>query len=256
VSDPGSSYSGAARFNLSIVPEVSSTNEVLLRASFSDYPPGTALLARRQTAGRGRADRHWASSEGGMYLSVMFQPASVQGLTLLGALCVLRLCHEEWGLPAVLRWPNDVYCEGRKLSGVLPQVKFHGSEIERAVLGVGLNVAQDRLEFPDEVRDNAVTLTELLPGREWGVEAVAQLFLDVLAVELERFEVEGCGVLAQRCEAFLDGTQEGQVVGISSGNETRPIARASGLGSRGELLLEDGSRLEQLGVDERLAVLG
>ena len=253
MSDP---RSGSASFELTIASEVPSTNEVLLRASFSDYPPGTALLARRQTAGRGRADRSWASAEGGMYLSVMFQPSSVVGLTLLGALCVLRLCHEQWGLPAVLRWPNDVYCEGRKLSGVLPQVKFHGSVVERAVLGVGLNVRQDRLEFPDEVRDSAVTLAELLPDREWDVKAVAQLFLDVLTVELDRFEAEGCGVLAHRCEVFLDGTREEQVVGVSVGTETRPIARASGLGSRGELLLEDGSRLEQLGVDERLVVLG
>ena len=248
--------SGSTGFDLTIVSEVPSTNEVLLRASFSDYPPGTALLARRQTAGRGRADRSWASAEGGMYLSVMFQPTSVVGLTLLGALCVLRLCHEEWRLPAVLRWPNDVYCEGRKLSGVLPQVKFHGSAVERAVLGVGLNVRQNRLEFPAEVRETAVTLAELLPDEVWDVEVVARQFLDVLAVELERFEAKGCGILAQRCETFLDGTKEGQVVGVSRGNETRPIARASGLGSRGELLLADGSRLEQLGVDERLVVLG
>ena len=128
--------------------------------------------------------------------------------------------------------------------------------MERAVLGVGLNVRQNRLEFPDEVRDNAVTLAELLPDEQWDAEAVARLFLDVLRVELERFEAEGCEVLAQRCGAFLDGTKEGQVVGISRDNETRPIARASGLGSRGELLLADGSRLEQLGVDERLVVLG
>ncbi|MCA9780925.1 MAG: biotin--[acetyl-CoA-carboxylase] ligase [Candidatus Eremiobacteraeota bacterium] len=245
-----------AFFNLVTLPEVSSTNEVLLRASFAEHPPGTALLALRQTAGRGRADRVWASADGGMYLSVMLAPNSVEGLTLLGALCVLRLCHEQWGMPAVLRWPNDVYLQGRKLSGVLPQVKFHGSKVERAVLGVGLNVKQNPSVFPEEVRSTAVTLAELLPEVAWKVESVATRFLEVLAEEFARFEAEGCAGLARRCEVFLDGTEEGQVVGVSRGGDTRLLARAEGLGSRGELLLADGSRLEQLGMDERLVILG
>jgi len=230
--------------------EVASTNEVLFRAPLSEYPPGTALLAARQTAGRGRAQRAWASAEGGMYLSVVLLPSSPEGLTLLGAYCVLRLCYEEWGVPALLRWPNDLYCQGRKLCGVLPQVKFHGQTMERAVLGIGLNVCQR--SFPPEVQ--AVTLAQLVPDREWQVEPVARRVLAVLDEELERFNTEGCAALASRCEPFLEGLKEGREVGILRGDTIQPLGRVRGLGSGGELLLTGARHLAQLGPDERLVV--
>ena len=247
----GLSYS----FNLVSVDEVGSTNQVLFRASLEEYPLGTALLARRQTAGRGRADRTWLSPVGGMYLSVLFLPESVEGLTLLGALCVLRMCREDFGLPAVLRWPNDVYVEGRKLCGVLPQVKYCGQEVERVVLGVGLNVNTSFQDFPPEVRERATSLVELAPEVDWSIEKVAHRFLELFARELERFHSEGCAALAERCAGHLDGLGPEQRVAISrSGGELRELGRVGGLGPRGELLLEGGGFLDQLGVDERLVV--
>jgi BirA family biotin operon repressor/biotin-[acetyl-CoA-carboxylase] ligase len=239
-------------FNLVCLDEVSSTNQVLFRASFTEYPLGTALLARRQTAGRGRADRSWVSTEGGMYLSALFLPVAVEGLTLLGALCLIRMCREDLGVSVVLRWPNDVYHEGRKLCGVLPQVKYHGQKVERAVLGVGLNVNQPLDAFGEDIR--ATTLSELRPDRSFEVEKVAQRYLELLSEELERFEREGCAVLSRRCQEFLEGAARG--VGVSSSDgSVRDLGQLAGLGPKGELLLADGSFLSHLGVEERLVLL-
>jgi BirA family transcriptional regulator, biotin operon repressor / biotin---[acetyl-CoA-carboxylase] ligase len=239
-------------FNLICLDEVASTNQVLFRASFSDYPLGTALLARRQTAGRGRADRSWVSALGGMYLSALFLPGAVEGLTLLGALCAVRMCREDFGVPVVLRWPNDVYYQGRKLCGVLPQVKYHGQTLERVVLGVGMNVSQSIDDFPEEVR--ATTLAQLCPNRKFEIECVAGRYLQLLSEELGRFEQQGCKGLAQRCEEFLE--TGGRGVGVSAADGTiTELGQVAGLGPTGELILSSGSKLSQLGVDERLVVL-
>ena len=242
------------RENLFILEQVSSTNEVLMRAPLSQYPLDTALLALQQSQGRGRAERQWSSPPGGMYLSVLFLPEEVEGLALLGALCVVEMCRREFRLPALIRWPNDVYLEGRKLAGVLAQVKFQGQKLVRAVLGVGLNVAQSPESFAPEIRSLATTLSHHLPSESWRVEELARLFLLYLEGELELYESEGKAALFARCEQYLEGLDPPREAFLVNPQSRRALGVVKGLDCRGELVLADGTHLNHLGPDERFVL--
>ncbi len=246
--------------NLVRVSEVTSTNEVLFRAPLSLYPFGTALMAASQTAGRGRAQRVWQSDLGGLYLSVLFRPKQVVGLALLGAYCAVKVC-QSFGVSTLIRWPNDIYHGERKLAGILPQVKFIGGQIERAVLGVGLNVSQEFSDFPSCLQHDVTTLARCLkssdPAAEApSVESVGQAFLTVLGEELPDFERLGCSALVERCQPLLQGYAEKSVaMVVNESGQERPLGRVAGLGPQGELLFEDGSSLHNLGTQERLKIL-
>lgn len=121
--------------------ETGSTNDDLRRLALEGAPQGTAVLARRQTSGRGRAGRHWSSPDGGLYLSVLLRPSMpLERWGLLPLACgaaVVATLREE-GFPAALKWPNDVLLDGRKVAGVLVETRL--GEERFAVVGIGANL--------------------------------------------------------------------------------------------------------------------
>lgn len=239
--------------NLHQVEEAGSTNEVLMRASLEEFPFGSSLLALTQTAGRGRAGREWESVGGGLYISTILLPTEFEGLCLLGALAVLKVVQSR-GVSAQLRWPNDVYVGQRKLAGVLPMSKFRGSELERAVLGVGLNVSQAESSFSPPLRPTSTTLARET-GQEIALLDIAQDYLEQLETLYHLLEDQGVAALAQLAEAKLQGrgVAPGPVI-LKQGQVSRRCPTISGLGPRGELVFEDGQTLSALGPDERLVV--
>lgn len=128
---------------------VGSTNDEARRLAEQGEPGRVAVVARVQTAGRGRQGRAWVSPEGGLYLSAVVRPrlaAPRVGLLSLAAGLALTEVVEELGLRAELRWPNDVLVGGRKAGGVLCEARFRpdAAGLAWAVVGMGLNVAQPR----------------------------------------------------------------------------------------------------------------
>ena len=238
---------------LTIVEEIDSTNAELLRVSLDDAPPGSALLALSQSGGKGRSDRVWESPPGGMYLSVMLLPSNPQGLSLLGAKAILRLL-ESYGLQGKLRWPNDVMLEGKKLGGVLPVARYQGNRLERAVLGVGLNVCQPLEAFPAELRDHVTTLQHRQPSPDWGdVPRVARAYLRSLEVEWEAFQAEGLARLCAQCEPYLEGLTSDRLPAlVQPGQPPRILSPIEGLTPEGALRLRGGQVLDALGREERL----
>jgi BirA family biotin operon repressor/biotin-[acetyl-CoA-carboxylase] ligase len=121
--------------------EVDSTNEYLKRVPFE---PGLAVVARRQTSGKGRRGKQWMSQEGkGLYFSIMFPPLK-KNLTLAGLAFgygVLRSLLPFSG-SFYLKWPNDIYLKGKKVAGVLPELLK-----ERLIVGVGINLYYSREEL-------------------------------------------------------------------------------------------------------------
>lgn len=238
--------------NLTCLGTVTSTNDILFRSSFEDYPLDSALLAEEQTAGRGRAERAWESGPGGMYLSVLWKPERVEGLAFLGAYSLLEMCRREWGLEPKIRWPNDLVIEGRKLAGVLPQVKFLGSQLERVVLGVGLNVNQSLSSFSSSLKDEVTTLAQHLSSVP-DMEQIARTYLSYFERELKRFETEEASAIYQRCEEHLEGWQQDLVACLTHRDEPeRALGQLAALTSRGELRFVGGEILAHMGPLERL----
>ncbi len=148
--------------------EATSTNdEAKLRIDLGapTPPPPWFVVARKQTAGRGRGDHSWFSDEGSITLTAVL-PDAVSSLrpehwpraSLATAVGLIRGL-ERWGIPRgrlAIRWPNDLECDGRKFGGILPE--RHGDCL---LIGIGLNVSTDLARAPAEVQAMATTLQEI-----------------------------------------------------------------------------------------------
>ena len=117
-----------------------STNDVALRLADVGVPEGTVIVAEEQTAGRGRRGRAWASPRGGIWLSVILRPGipveRVPLIALSAAAATAQAIREATGLPARVKWPNDVLVDGKKIVGILAEAGAGG---EWVVVGIGIN---------------------------------------------------------------------------------------------------------------------
>lgn len=135
-----------------------STNARLRDLALAGAPGGTVLTAAEQSAGRGRQGRSWFAPEGGALLySALLRPLGERPLLPLAVpLAVCEAAERLAGVECRVKWPNDVWIEGRKLAGVL--IESRAGDDGWAVIGVGLNVGIPNAGFPEELRHTAVSL--------------------------------------------------------------------------------------------------
>ncbi|MBI4508936.1 MAG: biotin--[acetyl-CoA-carboxylase] ligase [Deltaproteobacteria bacterium] len=171
--------------DLHLLEQVGSTNDEAASRARAGAPHGTVVIADAQSIGRGRQGHQWYSPPGhNLYLSAILRlampPNAVPPLTLAAgiATCEVARCL---GVPASLKWPNDVLVGGRKLAGILAEMSTRGATTEVVILGVGMNV--NSTTFPQDLSRTATSLRI-----ERGGEAMDRA--DVLALllfELERW---------------------------------------------------------------------
>jgi BirA family biotin operon repressor/biotin-[acetyl-CoA-carboxylase] ligase len=132
--------------SVTVVDSTGSTNADLVAAG---GPEGQVLVAEEQTAGRGRLGRSWASRPGASLLfSVLVRPDSIppgrrSWLPLLAGVAVATAVRSVSGLPATLKWPNDLLIDHRKFTGILAEQTG-----DAVVIGIGINVANQADELP------------------------------------------------------------------------------------------------------------
>lgn len=142
---------------------VDSTNNAAKLLAKNGAPHGCAVLARQQTAGKGRLGRSFFSPpDTGVYMSVVLRPqASPEQALLLtsaAAVAVCRALDEICGLEAKVKWVNDVYWNGKKLCGILAESALGQQGVEYVVLGIGVNVR--KTAFPPELSNVAACLED------------------------------------------------------------------------------------------------
>ncbi len=130
---------------IQVVPVVDSTNEALLRER---EPRFKACLAEMQTAGRGRSGRQWLSPYGAnLYLSLKWPIERLTPdagcMSLACGVAVADILEHSWGVRVGIKWPNDIYCGGRKLGGILIEHRTLPAAGGVVVIGLGLNVSMD-----------------------------------------------------------------------------------------------------------------
>jgi BirA family biotin operon repressor/biotin-[acetyl-CoA-carboxylase] ligase len=154
---------------LNFLPSIHSTNTHSMREADEGAAEGTVYFADEQTAGRGRGAHAWSSPAGsGLYVSVLLRPsiapADVLWVSLAAGLAVCAAIEQVTTLKADLRWPNDLLLGRKKFCGILTELNAEVTRIRHLVIGVGINVHQQR--FPDELRDLATSLF-IETGRSW-----------------------------------------------------------------------------------------
>lgn len=144
---------------------VTSTNDVLQEMAEQGAPEGTAVIARHQTAGRGRMGRSFYSpADTGMYLSILLRPAmppqDVLSITPMAAVAVADAVKEVTGIDAGIKWVNDLFYHGRKFCGILAQSKSaeDGTSLAYVLLGIGINLSAPQNGFPSDLQEIAGAL--------------------------------------------------------------------------------------------------
>ncbi len=153
-----------ATWLISIVEETGSTNADLLASATAGAADRSVLMAMHQTDGRGRLDRRWVAPPGSnLLVSMLFReiPQHPHELTQRVALAAAQACREIAGVSPLLKWPNDLLLDGRKLAGVLAQSGGRSGEVVPAyvVVGIGLNVGwapEGAAMLGDEIDPRAV----------------------------------------------------------------------------------------------------
>jgi BirA family biotin operon repressor/biotin-[acetyl-CoA-carboxylase] ligase len=163
-----------------------STNTEAAREARLGAAEGLCVIAREQTAGRGRRERSWVSPmDAGLYFSIVLRPRMEQKLwallTLMSALAVHDALMEACGLECDIKWPNDVYAGERKLCGILAETV--DAETSRAVIiGIGINL--NNCAFPEEL-ESIATSVEAETGRVVERERLIEALVTALKEKYE-----------------------------------------------------------------------
>lgn len=163
--------------NIHYFEEIGSTMTEAMALAGRDCPPFTVVVAERQKAGRGRLQRAWHSGNGGLYFTIVLRPeltaADAPLINLAAAVDLARLLIDHYGIPARVKWPNDVLVEGRKIAGILSQMGCESERVEFINLGIGINVNN----CTDSIAPLAISMAQLI-GRPVIRAALLEYFLD------------------------------------------------------------------------------
>ncbi len=133
--------------------KVGSTNTTAYELAEKGLKEGSVILSEEQEKGKGRHGRSWLSpSKSGIYLSVILRPQitpnEISKITLLAAVATARAIREATGLQAMIKWPNDILVNHRKVCGILTEMKAEQDGVDFIVIGIGINVNTPIKQLP------------------------------------------------------------------------------------------------------------
>ncbi len=229
---------------------LASTQDVALERARRGEPSGTVVIARSQTAGRGRLDRRWASPPGGLYASVIVDPpANGQALLSVAIGTVLsRRFESDYGVPTEIKWPNDLLVvrrgwPPRKLAGILVDGFDDGAGRRRYVVGIGVNVSTRRDDFPSELQGRAVSIAELV-GSAPELGRVERSVIESVDEAWRTLDGGGSAALLADLAERLYG--RGRPVRLDG----RPAGVLRAISADGALVLESRGRTEEVRAGE------
>ncbi|MCR5374928.1 MAG: biotin--[acetyl-CoA-carboxylase] ligase, partial [Lachnospiraceae bacterium] len=142
------------------IDTIDSTNEERIRRARAGAGP-KVLIAREQSAGRGRLGRSWISTKGeGLYMSILIRPeisiTKAPLLSLIMGLAAERAIKDVTSIEAKLKWPNDLVIDGKKVAGILAASEIRDNKPDFVVIGIGINMFQEK--FSGEIAATATSL--------------------------------------------------------------------------------------------------
>ena len=169
-----------------VLEQTGSTNDAILQVATTDSNEGLVLFAEHQLAGRGQHGNRWESAAGkGLWFSILLRPRidlpSSPQLTAWAAEAISGAIENEFSLTPTIKLPNDVQIDGRKVAGVLAEMRAQKNAPHLAIAGIGVNVNQSREDFPTELQSRAISLAMAL-----GEQVDRQKFAIALLRKLDR----------------------------------------------------------------------
>jgi len=153
-----------------VLEETTSTNDAVLQRATPTTPEGLVVFAEYQTAGRGQRTNRWESAaHKGLWFSILLRPkidiSQSPRLTAWVLDAIAKMLNDQLSVVATIKAPNDIQIEGRKVAGVLVEMRAQSSAPHLAIVGIGINVNQAPEDFSEELRSRAISLSMAL-GRK------------------------------------------------------------------------------------------
>ena len=228
-------------FSLIVLDTVDSTNDEAVRQLAAGRATPFAVLARRQTRGRGRFGRTWHSASiSNIYASFAFRPRTeperMQTFTLWMGLNVCTLLENFTKVTPGIKWPNDILFEGRKAGGMLTEARVDADQIRDLIFGLGLNVNTTAAEWPEDLARRAVSLSQLT-GSDVDLNRLAAALIGRVLLAYQTFtEADHRDTFADLWNRY-DVLRGRPITLVEAGRRHSGIA--SGVDNEGALLLRD-----------------
>lgn len=226
---------------------LNSTNDLAFDLAEGEAPEGTLVVAEKQSRGKGRLGRSWFSPPRlGIWMSLILRPpllpSQAPGLSIAASLALVLTTKELTGLPAFIKWPNDVIVNDRKFCGILTELSAELDKINFVILGTGINVNHTERDFPKNLRNIATSL-RIEKG-----EQVSRV--DFLKRFLEKFEkiylqYKKTGLLTFKEECLRYSYLLGKKIKIQVGSEILE-GKAENLDDNGALILRTKEGLKTI----------
>ena len=218
--------------------EVDSTNNYARQLAEQGAGHGTVVVAETQTAGKGRRGRGWVSPAGSaIYMSCILRPQiepfKASALTLVAAMAVEKAINEMLDVGAMIKWPNDLIIDDRKICGILTEMSSDMDGIRHVVVGIGINVNQTT--FPEEIHQMATSLTLASGKKVRRAALVAAIMNDFRDYYQSFIKTADMSLLAEPYNRVLVNRSKQVSVIEPAGTWT---GRALGINDQGELMVE------------------
>lgn len=235
--------------------EMDSTNTQAKRLGEHDAANGTVVIAERQTAGKGRRGKSWISPAGNCYFSILLRPDVVVDrasiITLVSAMALAKAIKQVTSLDTMIKWPNDVIANGKKLCGILTESSTDLEYINYVVVGIGVNANQT--DFPEEIKDMASSIC-LETGQKVNRAELLGTFLNVFEEYYGTFlETEDLSKLSEEYNHLL--VNRGKEVKIIEKEQER-ILTAIGIDNKGGLIVENDCGQRETIISGEVSVRG
>jgi BirA family biotin operon repressor/biotin-[acetyl-CoA-carboxylase] ligase len=220
--------------------EIDSTNAYAFKLAAKGASEGTVVVADRQTKGRGRLDRTWESPPNcNIYTSLILRPtveiARAPQITLLAGAAVAETLAAVCPERVTLKWPNDVQIRGKKVCGILTEMRSTVSGIDFVIVGIGINVNMSLAELSPEVREIATSLKEMAGSPLSRLDVMAGL-LTVFEKLYTVFLAEGFAPVRSQWLKYFDLT--GKLISVTFKDEVQ-TGKVAGIDDDGALLIID-----------------
>ena len=226
---------------------IGSTNTTAMKLAEEGAPHGTLVVADRQDNGKGRRGRGWVLPAGvAIAMSIVLKPEKLHPgnapmLTLVSALAVVRAIRGQTGIDAVVKWPNDIVIDGKKVCGILTEMSTQMDYINHIVVGIGINVQNSG--FPEELSGRATSLF-LASGRHYSRAQLTESVCEFFEYYYEIFSrTEDMSALLEEYDSYLANTGK-RVRVLDPKGEFEGVAK--GISNRGELLVETEEGLKKV----------
>lgn len=212
-----------------VLAETDSTN-TFLKNHAKEKKEGAIVIAHKQTAGRGRLGRTFISEKNGLYMSIFLKPEfqDITRITTMAAVAVSRAIEKFSGKNAYIKWVNDIFLNGKKVSGILTEGVFDGNCFIGAILGIGVNLFKPENGIDESIKDIAGYIFEENSG-------IADEFVAYVINSFFEIYRSGNYIEEYRQKSFLTGKE---VSYIKDGKEV--FGRVQGIDDEFGLILKTG----------------